>query len=270
MTTRSWRDVFPVHPAADIFPTLGPDELRELGEDIKRNGLQQDVTVWADDGAEQRYLLDGRNRLDAMELVGLDTTSDNGDITPSWRVSHRVSETTDPWEYVLSVNLHRRHLTAEQRRTVIAELLKTRPERSNRQTAKLVGADHKTAASVRRELEGRGEIPHVETITDTRGRSQPTRQPERVPEIGVPSSPKPKPKAQKPTMPAMPPGEVNRDLVLVTQALLALSPVNPENLDDVARCRVARELREHADRIDAPDRNPQVLFDAPARKPEGV
>lgn len=257
MTTRSWRDVFLVHPAADLFPMLGSDELRELGEDIERNGLQQDVTIWTDDdNGEQAYLLDGRNRLDAMELVGINTITANGDLIPSWRMSQRSSTATDPWEYVLSVNLRRRHLTAEQRRAVIAELLKARPERSNRQTAKIVGADHKTAASVRHDLEGRGEIPHVETTTDTRGRSQPAK--------------RSRPKAQKPTMPEMPPGKVNRDLVLVSQALLALSQVDPENLDDVARCRVARELREHADRIDAPDRNPQVLFDTPARKPEGA
>jgi len=33
---RSWRDVLSVHPAAELFPQMSADELRELGEDIKK------------------------------------------------------------------------------------------------------------------------------------------------------------------------------------------------------------------------------------------
>src|SRR5262249_55719558 len=62
---RSWRDVLPVHPAAELFPLMSPDELRELGEDIKKRGLQIPILIRGDE------LLDGRNRLDAMELVGV-------------------------------------------------------------------------------------------------------------------------------------------------------------------------------------------------------
>ena len=36
---QSWRDVIPVHPAAGLFPMMAPDELKALGEDIKRTGL---------------------------------------------------------------------------------------------------------------------------------------------------------------------------------------------------------------------------------------
>ena len=35
---KSWRDVIKIHPAADLFPMMSPDELKALGEDIKRNG----------------------------------------------------------------------------------------------------------------------------------------------------------------------------------------------------------------------------------------
>ena len=34
--TKSWRDVLPVHAAADLFPLMSEDELRELGDDIKK------------------------------------------------------------------------------------------------------------------------------------------------------------------------------------------------------------------------------------------
>src|SRR5262249_42349768 len=65
----SWRDTLPIHPAAELFPLMSPAELRALGDDIKKNGLKIPVTVWKGSGPLQ--LLDGRNRLDAMEAVGI-------------------------------------------------------------------------------------------------------------------------------------------------------------------------------------------------------
>jgi hypothetical protein len=62
---KTWRDSLPVHPAADLFPSMSGAELRELGENIKADGLQSPVIIY--DG----QLLDGRNRLDAMALVGI-------------------------------------------------------------------------------------------------------------------------------------------------------------------------------------------------------
>ena len=76
---------------------------------------------------------------------------------------------------MISKNIHRRHLNQEQKRELLAKLLKVDPSKSNRQVAKAAGVDHKTVAAVRAEVEGRGEIPHVETITDTQGREQPVK-----------------------------------------------------------------------------------------------
>jgi hypothetical protein len=61
--------------------------------------------------------------------------------------------------YIISKNIHRRHLTAEQRRALIAKLIKAQPEKSDRQVAKTAKVDHKTVAGVRSEIEGHGEIP---------------------------------------------------------------------------------------------------------------
>jgi len=60
----SWRDRLRVHPAADMLPMMSPEELRALGEDIKKNGLQHPVVVWTEssDGKAKEYLLDGRNK----------------------------------------------------------------------------------------------------------------------------------------------------------------------------------------------------------------
>ena len=68
---KSWRDVIKVHPAADLFPMMSPDELKELGEDIKQNGLTHKVVMWSPEKGEDVFLLDGRNRLDALEQLGI-------------------------------------------------------------------------------------------------------------------------------------------------------------------------------------------------------
>jgi len=41
----SWRDILPVHPAANLFPMMTPDEITALGEHIKNNGLKQPIVL---------------------------------------------------------------------------------------------------------------------------------------------------------------------------------------------------------------------------------
>jgi hypothetical protein len=204
MATKSWRDTLPVHPAAELFPRMSEAELAALAEDIKANELKSPVVLWAPESkTPTRYVLDGINRLDAMERAGIQFLTDTGEpinlyfqtkfetkpqtIGEGRRIKkgEHVEPTpdTDPWAYVISANLHRRHLDAEQKRDLIAKLVKAQPEKSDRQIAETVKVDHKTVGAVRVEQEARGEIPHVETRTDTKGRKQPARKP----------SPKPQP-----------------------------------------------------------------------------
>jgi hypothetical protein len=89
---------------------------------------------------------------------------------------------TDPYAFVVSANITRRHLTAEQKRDLIAKLLKRQPETSDRQIGGMIKADNKTVAAVRAEMEGREEIPHVETRTDSKGRKQPAKREPRADE----------------------------------------------------------------------------------------
>lgn len=63
-TSRQWREVLPPHSAAELFPLLPPDELVELAEDIKKHGMQEAIVLTAD----CKQLVDGRNRLDNMEV----------------------------------------------------------------------------------------------------------------------------------------------------------------------------------------------------------
>jgi len=90
-----------------------------------------------------------------MEMVGLPTTNLN-------RKTLYGSEGVDPYAYVISANIHRRHLTDEQRREVIAGVLKARPELSDREIGRQLKADGKTVAKVRHELETTAEVSAVD------------------------------------------------------------------------------------------------------------
>ena len=151
---KSWRAHYKVHPAADRFPMMSEAKLRELSEDIKAHGLKNRIIFWAPAPGEGKMLLDGRNRLDALELAGLPTN--NVQCTTLYG-NHGV----DPYAYALSANYHRRDLTDEQRREVIAGVLKAKPELSDREIGRQLKADHKTIAKVRAEKEATGEVSPV-------------------------------------------------------------------------------------------------------------
>jgi hypothetical protein len=202
----NWRDHLKVHPAADLFPLMSEAELKELAEDIRKNGLQQAIVILRDNNTcpFKDYLIDGHNRLDALAMLGwlgpkrgrlrreshlayehaLPLTITYPEDVPTnpgkdILVRYDLENDDDVRECVVALNLHRRHLTAEQKRDVIAKLLKRDPEASDRKIAKSVNVDNKTVAKVRADLERREEIPHVETRADSKGRKQPSKKTER-------------------------------------------------------------------------------------------
>src|SRR6267154_2252272 len=136
-----------VHPAAGLFPMMSGAELDELSADIAKNGLQHPVVRLGN------QLLDGRNRVVAIARIAdekrrKELQRESGDtmalLEASGRGERSKSDGTkcinhvslrDPYAYVVSANLHRRHLDAEAKREVIAALVKAQPEKSNRQIA---------------------------------------------------------------------------------------------------------------------------------------
>src|SRR5262249_49809216 len=79
-------------------------------------------------------------------------------------------------------------LTAEQKRELIAKLLKAKPEASNATVAKQTKADDKTVAKVRRKLESTSEIPKLEKTVGADGKERKSRFEHCVaaaPEIGI-------------------------------------------------------------------------------------
>jgi hypothetical protein len=183
--TFEWRDHLEVHPAADLFEELPEEELQELAEDLKENGLRQPIVCWGNDPNDPVQLVDGRMRLEGLNRNGLLYETDdhhlglNTWIGTKWaersgdRIRFQHVHGGDPYALVLSLNIRRRHLTPEQKRDLIAKLLKAKPELSDRQLRKMAKASKNTAAAVRTELEARGQIDHVEKRSDSKGRKQP-------------------------------------------------------------------------------------------------
>jgi hypothetical protein len=177
----SWRDVLPIHPAAEFFPVMSADELKALGENIKKHGLKIPVTVWLGEG-EPLQLLDGRNRLDAMEAVGIPIKRLGKYFIEYYRealmmwepAAQCIDSDIDPYDFVLSANIHRRHLTAELKRELIAKVLKAQPQKSNRQIGEQIKASHHTVGKVRAELQATG---HVAQLTKTVGKDGKARKP---------------------------------------------------------------------------------------------
>ena len=91
----------------------------------------------------------------------------------SWWQAAPAAAIRDPYAFVMSLNIHRRHLSSEQRREVVAALLKQQPSRSNRAIGTQVKVSDKTVAAERRRMEARAEIPHAPLRFDSRGRWQP-------------------------------------------------------------------------------------------------
>jgi DsbC/DsbD-like thiol-disulfide interchange protein len=92
------------HPYADLFPMMDTAEFNALCEDIKENGLQEPIVTFAG-----QQILDGRNRFKACQAVK---------ITPKFQTYWGK----DPLQYVLSKNLHRRHLNESQRAMLAATI----------------------------------------------------------------------------------------------------------------------------------------------------
>lgn len=95
------------HELANIFPLMTDDEINALAADIRENGLFEKIVLY--DGK----ILDGRNRYMACLRAG---------VTPEFEQYQGDA----PLQYVISLNLHRRHLN-ESQRAVIAERLANMP-----------------------------------------------------------------------------------------------------------------------------------------------
>lgn len=95
---------YPAHPLADMFPMIPEADRKLLADDIVTFG-QRDPIILLDG-----MVLDGRNRQWACVFADIDPVYEqySGD---------------DPLNFVLSKNLHRRHLTESQRALIAAAIV---------------------------------------------------------------------------------------------------------------------------------------------------
>jgi hypothetical protein len=161
------RNSLQFHPLADIFPLMEGEEFDALVADIKANGLHERIIL------HEGMILDGRNRYRALLAAGLDPANANTLTIDG------AKYVDDPVAFVISANIHRRHLTAGQKRDLIKKLIKAAPEKSNRQIAKATKVSHPHVAKVRAEMEEAGDVETVSTSIDTKGRKQPVKTAER-------------------------------------------------------------------------------------------
>ena len=115
------------HELSNIFPMMSDEEFQALKNDIQTNGLRE--TIWTYEGK----IIDGRNRFKACSEVG---------------VEPRFQEWTGPGSligFIVSLNLHRRHLNSSQKATCAIEaddiMERLRLEAKERQIATLKQGD---------------------------------------------------------------------------------------------------------------------------------
>lgn len=159
------------HPIASMFPRMDSFSFADLKADIAKHGVIEAVTLF------EGQVLDGRHRLEAAQQLAKEG------VIVSLPTAEFAGDKADAYTFVASANLHRRHLSAQDRRAVAEHLLRINASFSDRQIAATAKLSPTTVGSVRKEMEERGEVSKLDTRTDKRGAERPSTQP----------SPKPKP-----------------------------------------------------------------------------
>jgi hypothetical protein len=118
------------HVAAWLFPWTSEDAYRELRDDIAANGLRQEIVKLGD------VILDGRTRYIACIELG---------VNPVYKDWDGKGE---PLNFVVSQNLHRRHLRDDQRAAIAAVFQQALANQSKQKRAATAAAKrHGTISS---------------------------------------------------------------------------------------------------------------------------
>jgi len=138
------------HPLAQTFPPMDPEDFNKLKHDIGENGLREPIVL------HEGKILDGVHRYNACCDLA---------ITPETK----IYPGNDPLGFVISMNIHRRHLSHEKKREIIAQLLKANPQLSDRAIATQAKVSPTTVAEVRKTTVQSGQL---ETRTGLDGKKR--------------------------------------------------------------------------------------------------
>lgn len=147
-----------------VMPPLTADEYADLRDDIATNGITVPVVY-----DQHGRLIDGHHRVAIAAELGIDAVP---------QVVREVVNAQEARSIAYALNLHRRHLSREQKRDLLAASIKADPGLSNREHAKRTGSSHPTAAAVRAELEESGEVEELSTRVGSDGVAQPAKKAE--------------------------------------------------------------------------------------------
>ena len=143
-----------IHPIALLLPPMNEAEYKEFKDDILGNGLHNPIILYQD------KVLDGRNRYLACKELEIDVWA------REWEGG------SDPIEYVISQNIHRRHLTAGQRSIVAAKAMNFHIEAA-RERQRVAGGDRKSeeykktlVASLPQAISEHGTDPEAEYVNE--------------------------------------------------------------------------------------------------------
>lgn len=136
-----------------VMPPLTVDEYNDLHDSIKEHGVQVPITV-----DENSIVIDGHHRRKIASEIGIDCPT----------VVKAGLTDTEKRTLALSLNIDRRHLNREQKRALVERSIKADPQLSNREHARRTGANDKTVAARRADLEESAEIPHFSERVDPR------------------------------------------------------------------------------------------------------
>jgi ParB-like chromosome segregation protein Spo0J len=131
-----------LHHLCTLFPPMSGAEFDELKADIRSHGLRQPIVI------HEGMILDGANRYRACKAIGLKPTTIEFDGD-------------DAASYVLSANLHRRHLTPGQQAAIVASA-------QDWSKAHMRGGD---GSNQHAQKEGTGNVAGLQTVADRAAQS---------------------------------------------------------------------------------------------------
>ncbi len=143
------------HPLAKLIPDMLDVELAELERDIEVNGQQQPIMLF------EGKILDGRHRYAVCQKLGIEP-----------KIKPFPGTEAEARALVISLNVHRRHLSSEQKQKLIETELQRDPGQSDRVIAAKAKVSPTTVGKARAKAEATGK---ASTVASSKGKDGKTR-----------------------------------------------------------------------------------------------